>query len=111
VGDGISFNWRPFFVVRVPWIPDEYFVAGVNKGSFLLSRVRAGSGIVWTRTFQEQSSSMAAEGWNVGLLTTSHSVVIPFTAMPMKPRMNKQLQEVEYEILEVVKIMSVGFGD
>ena len=111
VGDGIGPNWRPFFVVRVPWIPDEYFVAGVNRDSFLLSRIKAGSGIVWTRTFQEQSNSMAEAAWNVGLLTTSHSVVIPFTAMPMKPKMNKQLQAVGYEMLEVAKVMSVAFSD
>jgi hypothetical protein len=111
VGDGIGPNWRPVFVVRVPWIPDEYFVAGVNRDSFLLSRIKAGSGIVWTRTFQEQSNSMPEAAWNVGLLTTSHSVVIPFTAMPMKPKMNKQLQAVGYEMLEVAKVMSVAFSD
>ncbi len=98
---GLDGRWRPFLLVRVPWIGGEYFVAGIGKDGLLLSRVKEDSSIVRTSTFREQSNGEPELALNVGLQPTSHSVIIPFTAMVMRSSRTR----------DIVKIMSVDFGD
>jgi hypothetical protein len=100
LGSGVAAIW-PFPLVPVPRAAGDYFVAGTEKFHFLLSRVKAGASIAWTRTFQEQSGSEPELIWNHFLLSTKHSVIIPFTAMAVRSNMQNQ----------IVKVLSVDPAD
>ena len=100
LGSDVRAIW-PFPLAPVPRAAGDYFIAGTERFHFLLSRVKAGASIVWTRTFQEQSGSNEELIWNHFLLSTRHSVIISFTAMAVRSNMQNQ----------IVKVMSVDPGD
>ena len=100
LGSDIAAIW-PFLLAPVPRTAGDYFIAGTERFHFLLSRVKAGATVAWTRSFQEQSGSAEELIWNHFLLPAKQSVIIPFTAMTVRSNMQNQ----------VVKVMSLDPGD
>jgi len=98
VGSGIS-GFGPFLLSRVPGTADRYLIVGTDRALFSLSAVKAGSSILWKQAFEERSGPTPEPDLvrTFGLLSTSRSIVIPFTAMVVR-------SEVQREAVKIVNV-------
>jgi hypothetical protein len=88
----------PFRLSPVPGIPAGYLIVGSENRHLWLSRIRAGSSILWAQTIGDKPGPMPELVWNFGLAATPQTVIIPFTDMVVNAKMQQR---------QVVKVMSV----
>lgn len=80
-----SGNWNLLTVplARVPQAPMDYLVTGFEKRRLQISKVRALSGILWSRTPELQTTSEPLSTWNAGLAPAASSVFVSSTEFVM----------------------------
>lgn len=91
-------DFQPFRLSYLSQTTSDFFIVGSLKRHLWLSRVHAGTALLWSDTLTEQSGSMPELVWNFGLKPSTRGMVIPYTDMVV----NKKMQQ-----RQVVKVMVV----
>lgn len=89
---------QPFRIASAGQGTAEYLILGAENHRLQLSRVRAGSALLWTQVLGAAPGPMPPLVWNYGLAPAASSVVVASTEMVVNVKMQQR---------QVVKVMNL----